>query len=918
MLRGRRLLLPQSPLSGWRTTASTAAARRASHSTTRRHDGLRPGSSALAEEVPIKVVEESLVKGENEADLQRPNANSETTTKGDLGGPHGFSAFRKYALDLKFSNRDRELASYEKHPFGNRQGKNGRSFKELTMSGTTQADLPQSPVVETDATSQWTEDWMNRIGKRIGVRVSNFDAVQFKLSIARRLGLNVQDPRILSPRAALAEIKDRERLAKSARRAKARQKELARTGTVPPFIRRNFESKGDPNFKSNQARLRWSEMEAESKFSGLSPPKKNSKVSQRLKVTQPTCGDLFGADLRDTLRDAEVTSALSNAGKSMHFSASKDRTESLFQPHAFPAVEPEPAPLWLKGERVSTDIRFTVRPTWLPFDRSTIQAAQKTTREDKFEGSPQAATEAFLVTKAGNEDRKPSRSATDSTKEPNTRLAGGVPALNPDSKLARPERSSQESLTETPQPRETFHDIFGMLFPQEAGADFQPLRDEGDVKRKARSVSKRRSRPETTRGGIYKKLFPDDLPEDVEPQLRSKPQQEETDKQSPLPNEDLVPSEESIFVSLRNEVRNWIPKEQLKNITAPEPGEHGSHSTVLILSGLSNTLIDTDFYRILPEAKHIEGWAGGLVKIVQARHAISHEPIGRYFLMFHSQPAADAYKAEILRLHSLSKRLLHSSTGEGSSAIAPANPQPFLTDEEKAAARSFTLCPPTVPLLINVHMWNTNLIRAIAKNIDIADVVQALRPDVATPSKVLVTVNTMSGSKGGVGGGLTTDELWLTLRDDGRERGAPWVLSNLKDGIMPVKLSFNRRQNKMDFRSEAVQASLEGPIYDELDMLAEPPTTTKTEPSPARRVTYDALHDENAKKNDIFGQSFSLAPESTPGPAIKVGREEKFNRFVVTFTQPSVARRFVRMWHKRSIWDAYEQRSVSIDAVALM
>ncbi|ROW16642.1 hypothetical protein VPNG_01729 [Cytospora leucostoma] len=383
--------------------------------------------------------------------------------------------------------------------------------------------------------------------------------------------------------------------------------------------------------------------------------------------------------------------------------------------------------------------------------------------------------------------------------------------------------------------------------------------------------------------------------------------------------EPLTPPKDSLLISLRNEVRNWIPADQQERITGPQPGEYGSHSTVVVISGTSPSLIETDFFRIAPEGQHVEGWAGGLVKVVQARDSITFEPLGQYYLMFHSRPSALAYVDEVRRLHALSRRLLHAPAASGREVAkgpldqAPASPQPFLTDEEQAAVRSFTLLSPSLPPNISVRLWNTRLVQDIAARSDIADVVETLRPEAATPAKVLLKINNAaagsgSGSGGSGGGspgedpgGLTTDELWLTLRDDGRERSAPWVLANLSQGIMPVKPVFSSASSggiRVKSRPVAV------PTSSELD---------------------DEFYDDEgaAGGESVAGQlpssaAATAATERKLGGGGGAGRHERFSRFILTFTQPAIARRFVRCWHKRAIYDAVLGRSVVVDAVALM
>lgn len=859
MLRGRRLLLPQSPLSGWRTTALTttkltvtptnAAATRASYSTSQGPpDGRGHEPSAAAEGSQLHAKEEGLVKGDNEQFRRdRPLTNHDTNVQDSRA-----LYFRRYAIDDEHNKRQ----APQQEARDQIKGTKDLYYQDSATSG--------------DA-NKWTESWVKQIGERLGITISKRDSIHFKVSIARRMGLKLKDSRLASPARVLAALEHREWLYhnKPVRAAKARQEQLEIKGAKPLSLA------SKPEYI--ESRARWEQLKAEGSEPNVAEQKRH------LKAARLTTSDRMGADLRDSLSDGEVSPAQAADSKLESLNIEQVQTGSPFQLRSPIVGQSEPTPLSFQGERAPTGIRFTVQPTWLPFSK----------RKPQEENS--------------GEDQQRSRSALDS---------GPMTSPSPEHQPVAPDQANQPSMSKTAQSRESFGNIYGMLFPPDTESGLQSSQTQGKAGRKARPAAKQRSKSGRTSGGIYEKLFPDDAIEKPDTQLQSGSQPGETTEDASVPDEKgLVPPEDSLLVSLRNEVRNWIPEEERQDITAPEPGDPGSYSTVVILSGLSNSLLNTDFYRILPETKHIEGWAGGLVKVVQARDALSHEPLGRYFLMFHSKPAADAYKDELLRLHDLSKRLLHHSMGKGPLARMPITPQPFLTDEEKASVRSFTLCPPTAPLQINVHIWNSNLVREIARNANIADVVQTLRSDVASPSKVLVTVNTIPGSKAGAGGGLTIDELWLTLRDDGRERGAPWVLSNLREGIMPVKLILYSKHGKIDFRSEAVQAPLEGAIYDEQDMLAEP--AEEGEAFQPRKVAYDAWHDRNATKNDMFDRTLVLAPESTARRA-KVDREERFNRFILTFTQPAISRRFVRSWHKRAIWDEQEKRSVSIDAVALM
>lgn len=390
-------------------------------------------------------------------------------------------------------------------------------------------------------------------------------------------------------------------------------------------------------------------------------------------------------------------------------------------------------------------------------------------------------------------------------------------------------------------------------------------------------------------GSIFRKLFP----EEAGPEPGPEPDKVQHENGSQASDS----LEDTIFVSLRNEVRNWVPPDRLHEINAPKQGDYGSHSTVIVIWGVSNSLVDTDFYRIIPEGKHVEGWGGGLMKIVQARDLLTHKPLGRYFLMFHSRPSAVAYAEQANRLYLLSRKLLHpSGTGRqpvrGRLEQAQADPQPFLTEEEKIAVRSFTLCPPSAPFNISVRMWGTEVIGQITASGNIADVVQALRPEAETPAKVLVTIKSPDGSaEGGKRlGGLSINDLWLILRDDGRERSAPWVLTNLTEGIMPIKL----RLTKSERREIRFQA----------DLLAALPNES------------EIGHEDVPGLPIVAGHP--LREDNKGGSGTDVDRDERFDRFILTFAHLTMARRFVRCWHKRMVHDAVLDRSVVIDAVALM
>lgn len=92
--------------------------------------------------------------------------------------------------------------------------------------------------------------------------------------------------------------------------------------------------------------------------------------------------------------------------------------------------------------------------------------------------------------------------------------------------------------------------------------------------------------------------------------------------------------------------------------------------------------------------------------------------------------------------------------------------------------------------------------------------------------------------------------------------------------------------------------------------------TVKAEPVP---VPLELSEDDDMDDADGSGPVAGPPPPQKDGDGkASVDRNERFRRFVLTFTQPAIARRFVRCWHKRVVYDALLDRSVVVDAVAIM
>ena len=71
---------------------------------------------------------------------------------------------------------------------------------------------------------------------------------------------------------------------------------------------------------------------------------------------------------------------------------------------------------------------------------------------------------------------------------------------------------------------------------------------------------------------------------------------------------------------------------------------------VLILHNVSRSLAESDFHRLASQGKHVAGWNGDLLRVVQAVSDDTREPQGQYFLLFASLDAAEAYRRRITAL----------------------------------------------------------------------------------------------------------------------------------------------------------------------------------------------------------------------------------------------------------------------------
>ena len=69
-------------------------------------------------------------------------------------------------------------------------------------------------------------------------------------------------------------------------------------------------------------------------------------------------------------------------------------------------------------------------------------------------------------------------------------------------------------------------------------------------------------------------------------------------------------------------MREEAGKTATQEVDSPPESEH-TYTDVLVIHRASKTLEETDFYRMSPKGRHIEGWTNGIVK---SRYTIYASP----------------------------------------------------------------------------------------------------------------------------------------------------------------------------------------------------------------------------------------------------------------------------------------------------
>ncbi|KAI1107483.1 hypothetical protein F4804DRAFT_161550 [Jackrogersella minutella] len=297
---------------------------------------------------------------------------------------------------------------------------------------------------------------------------------------------------------------------------------------------------------------------------------------------------------------------------------------------------------------------------------------------------------------------------------------------------------------------------------------------------------------------------------------------------------------------------------------AATPPESTSSDTValraqsmLILTAASKQLSESDFLRLGPQGEHVEGWVGGISRVIQARDPDTLQALGHYFVLFDSAEAAAAYRGEVARLWELGKAHVpgaarHNSRSTRGVAALPL-PLGLLRDRRgrdvAAAIRGFTLVPPTLRYHLELSAAHN---RDAIEDLDVggASFVDRLADAAGSRHLALVTVN---------GGRMSVDALRRAIEEDGRDRNLPWRVTDLENGILPFGKSILKRH-------DADAAGFERGLLEQ-----------------AYRAT--------GNRYDDAGEGGEV------GEVDEMYRQ--YPRFIVPFVDNAEAQRFVRGWHRR-------------------
>ncbi|KAI0533387.1 hypothetical protein GGR58DRAFT_116350 [Xylaria digitata] len=283
--------------------------------------------------------------------------------------------------------------------------------------------------------------------------------------------------------------------------------------------------------------------------------------------------------------------------------------------------------------------------------------------------------------------------------------------------------------------------------------------------------------------------------------------------------------------------------------------------SMLILSAASKNLVESDFLRLGVKGKHVEGWVGGILKVIQARNPDTLEPKGHYFILFDTYEAALAYKDRLEQLWKLGKTYVPGAHHARSHMLQQPLPNGLRhTEQGEDVAdliRSFTLVPPSQ----RYHVQLSGMSQARVTELYVeGGFVDRIATRAGSEFLVMIRLD---------GGRLTLSTLRHAIEDDGVRRNLPWRITDLDNGILPFGKSI------LKAKDQTLLDSRKG-------------TFANKNSAQGVKDTDDPYH-SGASGNVIYE-----AEESSDG-------HRQYPRFIIPFIDKAEAHRFVQNWHRREL-----------------
>ncbi|RKF55632.1 hypothetical protein OnM2_088014 [Erysiphe neolycopersici] len=194
--------------------------------------------------------------------------------------------------------------------------------------------------------------------------------------------------------------------------------------------------------------------------------------------------------------------------------------------------------------------------------------------------------------------------------------------------------------------------------------------------------------------------------------------------------------------------------------------------SILCLTGCSNSLEESDFFRIGSKGEHIETWTNGIIKVIPVRDEVTLRCTGSYLILFSSDNSAREYLKQVLRLHKFSRL-----KNKAESSISPVSTKGLCEGEDlDILLKSFSLVPGygrlTIKLLRRPYKPRYSQLLRSGGPLGI------LKHKSMTEHLVLFYLDV---------GKVTINDLRDFLNHDGKRRNLSWKLAGGYDAIMETQ-----------------------------------------------------------------------------------------------------------------------------------